>query len=774
VSGDDPRLQVAAIAFTAAVAGRLFVGAFAAQLFRRFDAAGAVAGMAVGTSVLTLLSVALSGIGFPTRDLPMLVVALLLVPLALAARRKRLDVLWPRGNLSDWATLLAPVLVSVWLGLLPITLGGGFALGNDTYTYSAFSEWLQGHAFSEPAHWEAQSPVTAIPALWQSQGYDLGIAHWLALWQATYRPVTVIVVYPAVSTFGLALLTAVTWLAARQVLRLGGTSAGATALAFAAVPHALYWGHHNGFLQQGYALPLVLFGLVLLTRCAAPAHWNAAAAALLALPFAFLLSVYLPLLPVLGFATAVALVPIGRRARRRRQVVRLAWFLTSAGLCVALYATRDLATALSPLHRFATSVAGGHIPWKAVDFAQFALGTRVMPPGGTSLEVQPWSALNQALTPLYGALVVSGFWFAARRQRSRPLAAAAAFVLVGAAYFAIAVNDPWSGRLGHTWNLFKLAQWLWPFALLLAALALRGFSPRPAMARAALLGLAFAVPVSQIAAHWPWASRLAETLDEMLPGTTLAALPVLRQRLQALPQGTLLVVGRPVNTHRWLGTAVSLLTWPRAVSADWADGASISNHPNGGEALHAHWLDRWDDPHVVPILAGFLPFQTDGVEELGGGFARLVKRRETVLVHVINPSGVSRDPAGSPTFALGQGRTKVVVFSPAARSAQLHLTLRPYRGRPGARLVVFLAGGDFTHRSVRLASETAPVAALPLAGETSLRVPLQLPRGLATIVLVVDEGRGQLGAQHHVTVATLGIAAREDVSTPQARGRDGG
>ena len=93
-------------------------------------------------------------------------------------------------------------------------------------------------------------------------------------------------------------------------------------------------------------------------------------------------------------------------------------------------------------------------------------------------------------------------------------------------------------------------------------------------------------------------------MREILPGATLGQLPALKQRIQDLPPGTLLLVGRPVNAHRWLATAVSLFAYPRAVVGDWTDSASSSMHPDGGEALYAQTLARWDDPRVVPIVAG--------------------------------------------------------------------------------------------------------------------------------------------------------------------------
>ena len=46
--------------------------------------------------------------------------------------------------------------------------------------------------------------------------------------------------------------------------------------------------------------------------------------------------------------------------------------------------------------------------------------------------------------------------------------------------------------------------------------------------------------------------------------------------------------------------------------------------------------------------------------------------------------GFERD-AGSPAFAIDEGRTKIVVLSRSREPAELTVTLRPYPGRPGSR-----------------------------------------------------------------------------------------
>jgi hypothetical protein len=768
-------LLCATFALVALLAGRLFLAALGAELFRRCDAAGAAAGLATGVAVLTLATVWLSAAGFSAAAMLPLLAALQLVPLALAWRSRRLGALRPCGGARSWVSLAVPALTSALLALLPLLRAGGYALGNDTYTYVAFSEWLQGHGFSEACRWEAQSPVTGIPALWQRLHYDLGIAHWLALVQAASRAPSAFLAYPATAALGMGLLTSMVWLAARQLLRLGSLAAFATAVLFAAVPHALYWGHHNGFLQQAYALPLVLLALVLLARCASAGRWHARNAALVALPFAFLVSVYVPLLPTLVAAAAVtqgALVLRERarasRLRRGRPAAVLA-FTAGIALLAAAFVARDVYGLLARVRMFATDVAGGHIPFGALQFFEFATGTRVLTPGWGSVELWPFTAVNRALAPAYAMLALAGAWRAWRQARTRGLAVAGSVLLAGIGYYALLVNDPWTGRRGHTWNVFKLAQWICPFLLLLAAAGLGQVASAWRTRRRIVAAVAWVVPFTLVAAHWTWSRQLGETMQEVLPGPNpLRDLPAVRQRVQALPPGTLLLVGKPSNAGRWVGAITAGVVYPRAIVGDWTESASAGNHPVGGDALYASLLDRLDQPFVVPILAGFVPFQTRGVELLGGGLARLLPGGDPVIVHVMNPRGLERGPNGEALFSMGEGRTKIVLLSRAVRALELELTLDAYPGRPGTRLLASSVNGDYDRRSVRLAAEGTPDLVLPLAGETRLRIPLPPFRGLRTVVLVVADA-GSRRPSLTVTRLRLGVLGVIPVATSRSR-----
>jgi hypothetical protein len=756
-------LLVGALALASLLAGRLVVGGFGADLLRRFDAAGASGSLVLGAAVLTLLSIGLSAVGFPTPPLVALVPAVLLVPLALAGKRRRLDVLRPRGPARAWLALIFPITTTAVVALLPVLRTSGFAIGNDTYTYCAFSEWLQDHAFSEPCRLDPFSPVTGIPWLWQRLHYDLGIAHLLALVQAGARAPVSLLVYPATAAFGMVAVSAALFLAARSLLKIGSAWASGTTLVFAVVPHAFYWGHHNGFLQQTYALAVLLLGVVLLARSAQPSRLLTGNAALVAVPFVFLLAVYLPLLPALLLVGALSLCQGFRRARRRGKGRRFAAWAGGVAALFLLFGLRDLVGVVLRMRGFMTDVAGGYVPLAAVEFFQFALGARVFAPGSTSIESWPWTVLNRALAPLTFLLALYGLGLVLRRERSRGLGTVAALFALAILYYALAVEDPWKHTRGHTWNVFKLCQWSYPVTLLLAALGLRSLVRRTRpRARLVVSSLALLLPLSLAPVHWTWSEHLGLTMREVLPGAgPLEELAALKSRIQSLTPGTLLVVGRPANVNRWLSATTGLLAYPRAIVGDWADSASVSN-PDGAVVLYERTLKRWDDPRVVPIVAGYVPFQTGGVQELGSGYARLLAPARPLAVHVVNPSGLDRDEtSGRASFTMGRGRTKIVVFAPAALTAELRLSFRPYAGRPGTRLLAFLAAEDYSHRGVRLAAEGVPAGAVPLAGETAVRIPLGLPAGLSTVVLVVDEGRGVLDARTPVTVVGLGLEPGE-------------
>jgi hypothetical protein len=731
-------LLVGAVGVASFVSGRLLTGGLGLDLLRPLTPVGAAASAVLGTALLTLGFGWLSLLGLPAPVIALVLAALHIVLLGICAyRRAFLEVFRPRGPARAWVGLLGATLASAMVSLLPVLRTGGFSIGNDTYTYCAFSEWLQTHGFGTPCPWDPASPVTSIPFLWQQEQYPLGIAHFLALVQAGSGAPLSLLVYPAVSAWGMVLQTAALFAVARWVFRLGHAWAGGASLAFAVMAHPGYWGHHNGFLQQTCALPVLLLALAVLARGLHERRWRLSTAILLALLAAFLLNVYLPLVPALGAAGIVYAAACLERARRRGQRRRAIVHLGTVVFVVLIVGFPDLRGAVGRLFRFAGSDAGGHVAFSALQFLEFAMGLRVLGLHGTSVDVPFLSESLRLLAPVGLGLTLVGLYQACRQPRARVLAAAAIALALALAYYGLGARDPWSGLVGHTWNVFKLMQWAFPFVLLLQVAALHHLlRPRAGAPRFAP-ALLLAVPLCSLWVHGAWSESLGLSMREIIRAERpLAEAGAVQRRIRELPPGTLLVVGRPVSAHRWLGPYAALLAYPRPIVGDWAESPSIGRHPEGA-GLYRDLLRRIGEAGVVPLLCGFIPFQAGGFESLGGGFARLLPSEQPLIVHVVNPGGpVEEKGPGPPRFTIEGGRTKLILYSPVEAGMELRLRVRPYPPPPeGQAMTVFLTPHDFDHRTVRSAVESGPQLVLPLDGRTELRIETSLSPGLATLVL---------------------------------------
>ncbi len=729
-------LLVAVVCAASLVSGRLLTGALGLDLLRRLDPPGTAASAVLGTAFCTLGFGWLSLFGLPAPRIALALAGTHLALLALCAYRGRLGVFRPRGPATSWAGLLGAALAAAVVSLLPVLRTGGFSIGNDTYTYCAFSEWLQTHGFGTPCPWDPASPVTTIPWLWQQQQYPLGAAYLLALVQAAWGAPLSLLVYPAVSAFGMVLQVAALLVVGRWVLRLTHAWATGACLAFAVLPHPTYWGHHNGFLQQTCALPVLLLAVAVLARSVSGRRWRPDTVVLIALITAYLLNVYLPIVLPLGAAGIVYLAAGLARARRRRGEGRWLAHVGAVFLLVSVLAFFDLRGVVTRFFGFAGSLVGGHVSFTAGQFLQFAMGMRVLGLHGSSVEVPVLSDLQRALTPLCLGLTVLGLYGAWRRPRARGLAAVVTLLAAALGYYALAARDPWSDQVGHTWNVFKLMQWAFPLVFLLQVAALRHLLRPLASARRPVLALLLAAPLGLLGVQWAWSESLGRSMRDIVrTDRPLADLRALQRRFRALPPGMLLVVGRPVSAHRWLAAYSALLAYPRPIVGDWTDSPSV---PQGGGAPYAHLLRRLGEEGVVPLLCGFTPFQPDGFESLGGGFARLLPSDRPLVVHVVGPRGVTEDrDEGRPGFTMREGRTKLILYSPLEAAVEVRLTVRPYPLGEGEQrsLTVFLTPDDFSHRTVRAAVEGRPEAVVPLDGRTDLGITLSLPRGLVTVVL---------------------------------------
>ena len=332
----------------------------------------------------------------------------------------------PAGAARAWLALARPGRAPPrWSALLPVLRTNGFAIGNDTYTYCAFSEWLQHHGFSETCRLDPFSPVTGIPWLWQACTTTSGSP---TCWRSSRRP------------RGAPSLAA--RLPGHRGLRDGGgrrracswPRATAPAPRLAPGPAARRsssrscrtpstGGTTTASSSRRYALAVLLLGVVLLARSARPPRFSLGNAVLVRRP------VRVPA------GRVPAAPPRSRPRRRARARPGLPPGAPSRGRCAAsprgraawprsslLLGLRDLVGVVLRMRGFMTDVAGGHVPSRPSSSSSSRSARACFAPGSTSVESWPWTrAQPRAGAPLPSASPSYGLGLALRRERSRGL-----------------------------------------------------------------------------------------------------------------------------------------------------------------------------------------------------------------------------------------------------------------------------------------------------------------------------------------------------------------
>jgi hypothetical protein len=194
----------------------------------------------------------------------------------------------------------------------------------------------------------------------------------------------------------------------------------------------------------------------------------------------------IPIVVVLGGAFAIMGLRLALRSRRVAVYVR---FCGMALACFLLLGNIEVLRAARAIPAQLKAVAGGHVAWSTFEFWAAAMGLEVssLRPSGESLR-------SQAAALLLSLAFVVGMVRVLRRRRARVLALAVGLLFLLAAYFHFVATNPWTGRTGHSWSLFKVIKWAYPllvtvqFAGIHSVIRLRRGS-RPIVGLASLLAV---------------------------------------------------------------------------------------------------------------------------------------------------------------------------------------------------------------------------------------------------------------------------------------------
>jgi hypothetical protein len=442
---------------------------------------------------------------------------------------------------------------------------------------------------------------------------------------------------------------------------------------------------------------------------------------------AFLCFVYLPFVPVLAAATAAGIA--GELVAHRSARPELAKRVALAAFVLLILVGFDVRSIIQGLLVLLDSKAvGAHVPLAPLGMAAIALGPVPVTAPGVPRDLAPGAAPLVSAAALLAAV---GAYARRRDRRARGLLAALGVLAGLAAWNAFFARDPWTSARGHSWNLFKAAQWAFPLLLLAQAAGLAWLRRRARGIEVVFVAGAFALTP----AHVPWSIELGRGLTGIVDGERpLRAVDGIVRGFRALPTGRLLLIGLPGAASAFRGGYAALLAWPRTLTGDWEASAYTPLDPEY-ESLVA----RIGDPEIVPVLADAPPFDAAGREDLGGGFARLVTLDRPRLVQVVGAMRTSsRRSPWREVVSLMPPRTKLLLLNPGHEATEVVLEVEL---PPGSETTLVgwqvvrgsLAGFGF-HRAVR----DAPLQRLDLRRRAPARISVRGGQGLTTLVLVPE------------------------------------
>jgi len=717
---------------------------------RQTGLAGLAFASIIGALAWTVATVHLSSWGVPAGPAAACVLAAHGVLLFFAWRRWRVRRVLPRSRRHsvsmDEVVLVAALVTTAILALLPLLLAGGYASSNDTCIYAALSEWLQVAGDGVAVQFDPIRPTSIHRLNFQSAPYQLAAGHILALAQVA-SGLTALVAYPATSALAMVLASLALFFVARYALGLSRGWAAVSTIAFALIPHPIYFGHHNGFLSQTWATAALLFLLGLLARIPRTVQWRAPEAVTVALALAFLYVVYLPFFPLGLAAVGGWLLMVLKRGRWQDRAPQALAFLGVVALSLGflvLFDSDPLVKGLSFLSRVSVGWQVALQPW---GFVEFGLGTRAIDFRSNTHSSLILEALRGPVTLAGLAVLPFGIALAARRPRAWPLGCVLATFFGGVVYQAVLRDDQWTGSRGNRWAVFKLLQWQFPLVLLVLALGGQGLlrwwrrrlhprgrqAARPMFRLAVGVSLAFLAGAAFLPVHVSWSRFLAGTqamlIDDDQP---LVAIERLQAELAKLPPGGLLLLEEP--GRRWFGIHLALLAWPRPVIGDWAGSAYMAE----AAAVPGAYRRAVDQPPGTWISVACNGADLPGGEALGAGCRWWPSRPRVALLQVVNPGRWARqDDRGE--GVLGGGRTKITVFARAAGPGRLCFRVVPPAHRDERTLRVYHAGGDLTRATIARAFESPPVYVGSIKANPTC-IDLTLPAGRSLVVMTLGDG----------------------------------
>ncbi|WP_438394112.1 hypothetical protein [Caballeronia sp. DA-9] len=357
-----------------------------------------------------------------------------------------------------------------------LLMHGAYMLHNDTFTYLAHSDWLQGHAFAKAIPLDAVTPSSSQIYMYQHAGLRMGGSYLLAFAQAISGQRWAFDVYPSVIILGMsACCLSAGFPVSRYLRRVSRIHRLALLLVPTFTIGGLMFGSTSGFMPQTLGLALgagllFLAGPVMkqIATRQVTAGERANAAVPLAALFGAMTYTYSEVMPFVVVAMVASAGLVASRYQAFKTIVTYGFEV--AGASILLLNTEMMRTVNAVMLQ-SHAVVGMPVDWALVGFVAHAFGVH----GG------PWDGLNWALQPNVGSssfwlgvvvlaissvLVITSWrtiWRSTSDGELLPASVMLTLFAAGLVYFRYFVPSPFPTGIGASWSEFKLSDWAGPF-----------------------------------------------------------------------------------------------------------------------------------------------------------------------------------------------------------------------------------------------------------------------------------------------------------------------
>jgi hypothetical protein len=589
-----------------------------------------------------------------------------------------------------------------------LILGRGYNVVNDGITYVMCGEWLQTHGFFELAEPYPHQPIGAEILVFQKHGLRMGANFLLALVQSLSIHWHALELYPAIVTHGVLLNLFGVYLCIRWGLRRSRFLAVLGVCLAGLLANPLHFSAVAGFMNQLYGTAFLCCGLAVLARALPRINHGWRMACLLGLIHGALLSFYSELLPFLLVADlCFALACIVRARRQRRLGSVLAYGGLIAGFCL-VFGNVEFFRVWQAVHlMLSIAGVGWHIPLTP-RFPAFLSGS------GDFSGIDPNSATRGVhahflvIGVVLGLLLVLGLFSAWRRRAAVSLLGAAGGFLAVALLYAFWSRDPWTGEVGHTWNLFKLGKYAYPLVVVFQVQGLWLLCRDRRRIQVVLVVLVVGLALF----HWPEhhrAARLHAKVFRSIVGSNDPAHDLHRLRARVARLNPDHIVFGTSNPPRL--TMLLYAVFPRSVANRWPDNWRT-------------WLVDTPSLEFRPTGSCLL-IDCDVANPRHPFGATFLDQDRLAIIHTANVIPMHRARKERSSW-VGNKPLVFEVFSPTAGPAVL-----TFEALPGPALP------DTSSRTVRITEPGGKVRdmVLDVTQGTTVRVPVRLPVGFCQVKL---------------------------------------